>query len=46
MSERIRVDVSPSEHVTAIVYPAAPRGRSSFRLILAHGAGSNQMLPL
>lgn len=45
MSEHIRIDLSPSEHVTAIVYPAASRARAGLRLILAHGAGSNQMTP-
>ena len=45
MSKSIRIDLSPSEHVTAIVYPAASRGRAGLRLILAHGAGSNQTTP-
>ena len=44
MSEQVRVDISPSEHVTAIVYPASGR-RAGLRLILAHGAGSNQRSP-
>ena len=44
MSEKIRVDVAPLEHVTAIVYPAAGK-RVPLRLILAHGAGSNQLTP-
>ena len=44
MSEKIRVDIPPSDHVTAIVYP--PKGkRVPLRLILAHGAGSNQLTP-
>jgi predicted alpha/beta-hydrolase family hydrolase len=38
----IRVDVSPSEHVTALAYPAAPARRIGVTLILAHGAGANQ----
>jgi uncharacterized protein len=37
----IRVDVTPSEHVTAIAYPAAGH-RAGISLILAHGAGANQ----
>jgi len=45
MSEHVRVDISPFEHVSAIVYTAASRGRTNIRLILAHGAGSNQMTP-
>jgi predicted alpha/beta-hydrolase family hydrolase len=36
----IRVDASPSEHVTALWYPAAPGG--SVTLILGHGAGADQ----
>jgi uncharacterized protein len=40
--EQIRLDVSPSEHVTAFAYRAALRGRSGVILILAHGAGANQ----
>jgi hypothetical protein len=40
--EQIQVDVSPSEHVTALAYRAAPRGRAGVILILAHGAGANQ----
>jgi predicted alpha/beta-hydrolase family hydrolase len=43
MTERIGIELSPSEQVTAIVYPAASRNRMNLRLILAHGAGSNQM---
>jgi len=44
MSEKIRVDIASSEHVTAIVYPAKGK-RIPLRLILAHGAGSNQLSP-
>jgi uncharacterized protein len=40
--EQIRVDVSPSEHVTALAYRAAPRDGAGVILILAHGAGANQ----
>jgi hypothetical protein len=43
MSERIRIELSPSEHVTALVYPAAACDRLNLRVILAHGAGSHQM---
>jgi uncharacterized protein len=40
MPEPFRIDVTPSEQVTALVYAAArPAGIS---LILAHGAGANQ----
>jgi predicted alpha/beta-hydrolase family hydrolase len=40
--EPIRVDVSPSEHVTALAYRAAPDSCAGFILILAHGAGADQ----
>ena len=40
--EQIQLDVSPSEHVTALAYRAAPRGYAGVTLILAHGAGANQ----
>jgi uncharacterized protein len=42
MSEPFRVDVTPCEQVTAIVYPAAVRDAADISLILAHGAGANQ----
>jgi uncharacterized protein len=43
MSERrIRLAITPTEHVTAIVYPA-PKNRLRLALVLAHGAGGNQM---
>ena len=42
MPERIRIAVTPSEQVTAIVYPAAPDDPAGVCLILAHGAGANQ----
>ena len=41
MPESVRVDITPSEHVTAIAYPAAGE-RAGVSLILAHGAGANQ----
>jgi uncharacterized protein len=42
MPEPFRVDVTPSDQVTAIVYPAAARDEAGVSLILAHGAGANQ----
>ena len=45
MSKSTRIDIPPNEHVTAIVYPPPARGRAKLRVILAHGAGSNQMTP-
>ena len=44
MTEKLRVDIAPSDHVTAIVYPPSGK-RLPLRLILAHGAGSNQLTP-
>jgi glycine cleavage system pyridoxal-binding protein P len=42
MPDHLRVDITPSEQVTAILYPAAPRDAVGISLILAHGAGTNQ----
>jgi predicted alpha/beta-hydrolase family hydrolase len=42
MPEPIRIDVTPSERVSAIVYPAVAGIRVGVSLILAHGAGANQ----
>jgi predicted alpha/beta-hydrolase family hydrolase len=40
--EPIRVDLAPSEHVTALIYRAAADRRAGITLILGHGAGTNQ----
>jgi predicted alpha/beta-hydrolase family hydrolase len=40
--EQFRLDITPSEHVTALAYRAAPAGDADVILILAHGAGANQ----
>jgi uncharacterized protein len=45
MPSRLRVDITPADPVTALVYPAAPRARAGICVILAHGAGGNQMSP-
>jgi predicted alpha/beta-hydrolase family hydrolase len=42
MTERVFIDVTPSEHVTAIAYPAEAGKHAGVRLILAHGAGAGQ----
>jgi uncharacterized protein len=42
MTERARIDITASEHATAIVYPATGHKHAGIRLILAHGAGGNQ----
>ena len=42
MTERARIDITPSEQVTAIVYPAEAGKHVGVRLILAHGAGAGQ----
>jgi uncharacterized protein len=44
MPDHVRIDVTPTEHTTAIAYPAAGE-RAGISLILAHGAGSNQASP-
>jgi predicted alpha/beta-hydrolase family hydrolase len=40
--EQFRIDISPTEHVTAVAYRAAARDRCDIALVLAHGAGANQ----
>src|SRR5262245_39624884 len=45
MPSRISVEVAPSQPVTATIYPAAPENRAGVALLLAHGAGGNQMSP-
>jgi len=42
MPDRFRVEIAPSQHVTALRYPAAPGNRAGVTLILGHGAGANQ----
>jgi uncharacterized protein len=42
MPDRFRVEVAPSQHVTAIDYRAATRNRAGATLILGHGAGADQ----
>ena len=45
MPSRISIEVTPSESVTATVYAATPEKRAGIALLLAHGAGGNQMSP-
>lgn len=42
MPDLFRVEVAPSQHVTATDYPAATANRAGVTLILGHGAGANQ----
>jgi predicted alpha/beta-hydrolase family hydrolase len=42
MPERFRVEIAPSQDVTAIAYSAAAQDRAGITLILGHGAGANQ----
>jgi uncharacterized protein len=44
MPQHIRIDITPTEHVTATAYPAVPE-RAGICVILGHGAGSNQSNP-
>ncbi|HEY3027749.1 MAG TPA: alpha/beta fold hydrolase [Pyrinomonadaceae bacterium] len=41
--EKSRVEVSPGNSVTAMLYAAAKRDRAGVTLTLGHGAGSNQL---
>lgn len=43
--ERFRVEIAPSEYITALDYPAASRTPAAVTLILAHGAGADQTSP-
>jgi uncharacterized protein len=42
MPDRFHVEVAPSQHVTAMNYPAATGNRAGVTLILGHGAGAHQ----
>lgn len=43
MAEELRVDINEYQHVTALIYPAKPKGRAGITLILGHGAGAGQL---
>jgi uncharacterized protein len=45
MTSRLRIEITPTDHVTAIAYPAPPRKRAGICLLLAHGAGGSQASP-
>ncbi len=45
MPSRTRIEISPADNVSALVYAAPPRKRAGIGLLLAHGAGGNQMSP-
>jgi predicted alpha/beta-hydrolase family hydrolase len=42
MTERFRIDITASEQVTALLYPADTHIRTGIAVILAHGAGAGQ----
>ena len=42
MPEPLRIEISPHQSVTAMVYPAAEKHRAGVTLILGHGAGAGQ----
>lgn len=42
MPAQVRVEISPTRSVTALVYPAAQQRRAGITLILGHGAGAGQ----
>jgi predicted alpha/beta-hydrolase family hydrolase len=44
MPQKLKIDITPTDHVTAIAYPATgSKHQASY--ILAHGAGGNQLSP-
>ncbi|MGH7125957.1 MAG: alpha/beta hydrolase family protein [Stellaceae bacterium] len=45
MASNTRVEIPAGGHVTAILYAATPETRAGIALLLAHGAGGNQMSP-
>ena len=45
MPSRTRIEITPSGSVTATLYAAALENRAGLALLLAHGAGGNQMSP-
>lgn len=45
MAEEFRVNINEFQSVTAMLYPARPRGRAGITLILGHGAGAGQSSP-
>jgi predicted alpha/beta-hydrolase family hydrolase len=44
MPQKLKIDITPTDHVTAIAYPAT-NGKHQATYILAHGAGGNQLSP-
>jgi predicted alpha/beta-hydrolase family hydrolase len=45
LAEPFRIELAPSQSVTALHYPAPVPHRAGITLILAHGAGANQASP-
>jgi hypothetical protein len=45
MPSGTRIEITPADQVTALLYAAAPRKRAGICLLLAHGAGGSQMSP-
>jgi predicted alpha/beta-hydrolase family hydrolase len=41
--EKLAITVNDRESVTALLYPAAKRGRAGVTIVLGHGAGANQL---
>jgi uncharacterized protein len=42
-AEKLKVSINDRDSVTAMLYPAAKKNRSSITLVLGHGAGGNQL---
>jgi predicted alpha/beta-hydrolase family hydrolase len=45
MPSRLSIEITSTDRVTALIYPAPTRARAGISLLLAHGAGGNQMSP-
>src|SRR5262249_39845576 len=45
MPGRAQIEISSSDQVAAIAYPATARGEAKATYILGHGAGGNQLSP-
>jgi len=45
MPSRTCIEIAPTAYATAVVYPALPESQAGICLLLAHGAGGNQMSP-
>jgi len=42
LPEEVRIEITPSQKVTALLYPAPPQKAAGITVILGHGAGADQ----